>query len=154
MILITGANGRPGSAVVHEFVRRGETVRALVRDAARALAAPGVEVVVGDMLEPETLSEALRGVDRVLMISSAGPLMLETQCTFIDAAKRAGVQHLVKFLRRGLGRGVRCRAVPLHPKPRTGAALPDGLGSGLDEPATEPVHAGVPSGPSVNWRGG
>ncbi|SDJ95844.1 Uncharacterized conserved protein YbjT, contains NAD(P)-binding and DUF2867 domains [Nonomuraea jiangxiensis] len=100
MILITGANGRPGSATVREFVRHGTPVRALVRspekgDDLRAL--PGVEVVYGDMLWPETLEHALAGVDRVLMISGAGPEMLETQCTFIDAAIKAGVGHIVKF---------------------------------------------------------
>jgi uncharacterized protein YbjT (DUF2867 family) len=100
MILITGANGRPGSAVVREFARQGTPVRALVRDPKKAdglRALPGVDVRTGDMLWPETLESALAGVDRVLMISSAGPQMLETQCTFIDAAVRAGVGHIVKF---------------------------------------------------------
>lgn len=100
MILITGANGRPGSAVVREFAQRGEPVRALVRDPAKAAALrdmPGVDVRHGDMLWPETLHDALAGVDRVLMISNAGPELLETQCTFIDAAISAGVRHVVKF---------------------------------------------------------
>ncbi|GAA1610964.1 SDR family oxidoreductase [Kribbella karoonensis] len=100
MILVTGANGRPGSAVVREFARHGHPVRALVRDPAKVgdLAnLPGVEVVHGDMLRPETLQPALAGVRRALMISGAGPQLLETQCTFVDAAHRAGVEHLVKF---------------------------------------------------------
>jgi uncharacterized protein YbjT (DUF2867 family) len=100
MILITGANGRPGSATVREFARHGTPVRALVRDpknAADLQALPGVEVVYGDMLWPETLQSALAGVDQVLMISGAGPELLETQCTFIDAAIEAGVGHIVKF---------------------------------------------------------
>jgi uncharacterized protein YbjT (DUF2867 family) len=100
MILITGANGRPGSAAVREFARQGTPVRALVRSpekAERLRDLPGVDVVYGDMLWPETLDSALAGVDRVLMISNAGPDMLETQCTFIDAAVRAGVGHIVKL---------------------------------------------------------
>ncbi|MEW9534180.1 SDR family oxidoreductase [Microbispora sp. NPDC049125] len=100
MILITGANGRPGSATVREFARHGTPVRALVRDPEKAgdlRALPGVDVVHGDMLWPETLESALAGVDRVLMISGAGPELLETQCTFIDAAIKAGVGHIVKF---------------------------------------------------------
>jgi uncharacterized protein YbjT (DUF2867 family) len=100
MILVTGANGRPGSAVIREFAQRHEPVRALVRDPAKAdglRTLPGVDVRHGDMLWPETLESALAGVDRVLMISSAGPQMLETQCTFIDAAIKAGVGHIVKF---------------------------------------------------------
>jgi uncharacterized protein YbjT (DUF2867 family) len=100
MILVTGANGRPGSAVVREFARHGEPVRALVRDPKNAAALrelPGVDVRHGDMLWPETLQDALAGVDRALMISNAGPELLEVQCTFIDAAIKAGVSHIVKF---------------------------------------------------------
>jgi uncharacterized protein YbjT (DUF2867 family) len=99
-ILVTGATGRPGSAVVREFARRGQPVRALVRTPEKASALEGlhsVELAPGDMLRPETLGAALDGVDRVLMISGAGPEMLETQCTFIDAARRAGVRHVVKL---------------------------------------------------------
>jgi uncharacterized protein YbjT (DUF2867 family) len=99
-ILVTGATGRPGSAVIREFARRGRPVRALVRTPEKAgvlAGLPSVEVTHGDMLRPETLGAALAGVDRVLMISSAGPQMLETQCTFIDAARSAGVRHLVKL---------------------------------------------------------
>jgi|tagenome__1003787_1003787.scaffolds.fasta_scaffold20903572_2 uncharacterized protein YbjT (DUF2867 family) len=100
MILITGANGRPGSATVREFARQGTPVRALVRSPEKAEGLrdlPGVDVVYGDMLWPESLESALDGVDHVLVISKAGPEMLETQCTFIDAAIKAGVGHIVKF---------------------------------------------------------
>ena len=100
MILVTGETGRPGSAVVREFARRGETVRALVRNPAKAASLAGlptVDIVEGDMLWPHTLGPALDAVDRVLMISNAGPQMLETQCTFIDAAGAAGVERIVKF---------------------------------------------------------
>jgi len=100
MILVTGATGLSGSAVIREFARRSEPVRALVRSRAKASvfeAFPTVEVVEGDMLQPETLGEALKGVDRVLMISSARERMLQTQCTFIDACKEAGIRHIIKF---------------------------------------------------------
>ena len=99
-ILVTGATGWSGSAVIREFARRSEEVRALVRSRAKACALktlPTVELVEGDMLQPETLGAALDGVDRVLLISSANERMLETQCTFIDAAKKAGVRHIVKL---------------------------------------------------------
>jgi len=58
---------------------------------------PAVEFVEVDMFRPETLGAALHGVDRVLMISSPDPQMVETQCSFIDASKKAGVRHIVKF---------------------------------------------------------
>lgn len=108
MILVTGAAGLSGSAVVRELSRNGVPVRALVRDAAKAAALarlPHVEVVEGDMARGSTLGAALRGVDRALMISSSNPQMVETQCNFVDACKAAGVGHVVKFSGRESGIG-------------------------------------------------
>jgi uncharacterized protein YbjT (DUF2867 family) len=99
-ILVTGATGLAGSAVIREFVRNGYPVRALVRSRAKARAFeafPTVELVEGDMSRPATLDEALSGVDRVLLISSSDQQMAERQSTFIDAARKAEVRHIVKF---------------------------------------------------------
>ena len=100
MILVTGAAGLNGSAVIREFSRNGVAVRALVRDRSKAVALaelPGVELVEGDMARTETLDRVLGGIDRALMISSPNLQMLETQCRFVDACKAAGVAHVVKF---------------------------------------------------------
>ncbi|MEW9534044.1 SDR family oxidoreductase [Microbispora sp. NPDC049125] len=100
MILVTGATGLAGSAIIREFARQNAPVRALFRspDKARPLhGLAGVELVEGDMLRAESLRTALRGVDRVLMISSADKRMAETQYAFIDAAKAAGVPYIVKL---------------------------------------------------------
>jgi uncharacterized protein YbjT (DUF2867 family) len=100
MIVVTGGTGPSGRAVLGELARRGVPARALVRDASKAAGLgvlPGIEVVEGDMLQPLSLRPALDGVDRALMISSAGPALVETQCTFIDAAAAAGVRHVIKF---------------------------------------------------------
>ncbi|GHO45745.1 SDR family oxidoreductase [Ktedonospora formicarum] len=100
MILVTGANGLAGSAMIREFARQSYPVKALVRSrrSAQALEAlTAVDLVEGDMLHPETLTNALSGVDRVLLISSPNQQMMETQCTFIDAAKKAGVRHIIKL---------------------------------------------------------
>jgi uncharacterized protein YbjT (DUF2867 family) len=100
MILVTGATGVSGSLVIREFARQHAPVRALVRNRAKARvfeAFPTVEIVEGNMLQPETLRAALDNVDQVLMISSAAERMRETQCTFIDAARSAGVCHIVKL---------------------------------------------------------
>jgi uncharacterized protein YbjT (DUF2867 family) len=75
-------------------------VRILVRDRAKAAAlekVPTIELVEGDMSKPGSLGSALEGVDRVLMISGPRMDMVETQGTFIDAAKAAGVRHVIKF---------------------------------------------------------
>jgi uncharacterized protein YbjT (DUF2867 family) len=100
MILVTGATGRTGGALVRRLSAAGVSVRALARNASRAeglSALPQVEVVEGDMARPATLSEALRDVDRAMLISSSDPTMLEVQSNFIDAAAKAGVKHVVKL---------------------------------------------------------
>jgi uncharacterized protein YbjT (DUF2867 family) len=100
MILVTGATGLNGGELVRLLSARGVPVRALVRNTkkAEALAAmPNVEIVEGDMARPETLPAALRGVDRAMLISSSDATMQEVQSNFINAAKAAGVKHVVKL---------------------------------------------------------
>jgi len=104
MLLVTGSTGASGSAIIREFARRGLPVRALVRDPGK-LAHSGlpssVEIAHGDMLRPDSLTRALDGVETALMISSPEPSLVETQRSFVDAAKQAGVRHIVKFSGRG-----------------------------------------------------
>jgi len=100
LILVTGAAGLNGRELVRLLSARGVAVRALVRTPSKAAAIaglPGVEVVEGDMSRPDSLAAALRGVDRAMLISSTSPDMVEVQSTFIDAAKAAGVKHVVKL---------------------------------------------------------
>jgi uncharacterized protein YbjT (DUF2867 family) len=100
MLLVTGATGLNGGAVVRRLSKLGVPVRALVRsvDKAAPLATlPGVEIVEGDMARPETLVAPLRGVERAMLISSSDPMMLDVQSSFIDAARGAGVAHVVKL---------------------------------------------------------
>ena len=100
MILLTGATGVAGSFIANEFVRQREPVRILVRDRAKATGfekVPTVEIVEGDMSRRSSLGSAIEGVDRVLLISGPRMDMVETQSTFIDACKAAGVRHVIKF---------------------------------------------------------
>ena len=100
MILVTGATGLNGRELLRRLSGRGVSVRALVRSVARAeglSSLPKVEIVEGDMARPETLAGALRGVDRAMLISSSDPAMLDVQSNFIEAARKAGVQHVVKL---------------------------------------------------------
>lgn len=100
MILVTGATGLNGGELVRLLSARGVSVRALVRNPSQAAALssmPNVDIVEGDMARPETLAEPLRGVDKAMLISSSSPTMLEVQSNFIDAARKAGVRHVVKL---------------------------------------------------------
>jgi uncharacterized protein YbjT (DUF2867 family) len=100
MILVTGATGLNGKELLRVLSAKGVAVRALVRNPAKAeaiAALPNVEIVQGDMARPETLAAGLRGVDRAMLISSSDPMMLDVQTNFIDAARQAGVKHVVKL---------------------------------------------------------
>ena len=100
MILVTGATGLNGSELVRRLSARGIPSRALTRNVTKAQSLatlPHVEVVEGDMARPDSLAAALRGVDRAMLISSSDPNMLDVQSSFIEAALKAGVRHVVKL---------------------------------------------------------
>jgi uncharacterized protein YbjT (DUF2867 family) len=100
MLLVTGATGLNGSALLSRLSATNVPIRALVRSRDRAAAIanlPNVEIAVGDLAVPETLAAPLTGVERVMLISPSAPNMLEVQSNLIEAARRAGVRHVVKL---------------------------------------------------------
>lgn len=90
MILVTGATGNAGGAVVRALVYAGEQVRALVREADRAPLPAGVDAVVGDLNEPDTLAPHLDGVTAAFLLSGYEGLE-ET----LAKMRRAGVERVV-----------------------------------------------------------
>lgn len=100
MIAVTGATGQLGRLVLEELLktRAPESIAALVRspDKARDLAARGLQVREADYSRPSTLDAALKGVDRLLLISSSEiGQRVDQHRAVIDAARRAGVRRLV-----------------------------------------------------------
>lgn len=65
-ILVTGATGKVGSRLARRLARRGDHVRALVRDRARAVDLGSIELVEGDLLDADSLAAAVQGVDAVV----------------------------------------------------------------------------------------
>jgi NAD(P)H dehydrogenase (quinone) len=99
MILVTGAGGKTGKAVLRALIAHGAAVRAFVRSSTHeaALRAMGVDnVVVGEMDDPHALSRATRGVRAVYHIC---PNVNRHEVAFakvlITAAANSGVRHLV-----------------------------------------------------------
>ncbi|MEV0675186.1 NmrA family NAD(P)-binding protein [Actinosynnema sp. NPDC050436] len=91
-VLVTGATGNTGRHVVSELVRRGQRVRALTRDPARAGLPAGVELVEGTHTAPATLTDALRGVTRLHITVTAG--LADVGAELVDRAVRAGVRRM------------------------------------------------------------
>jgi dihydroflavonol-4-reductase len=108
MVLITGASGFVGSAVVRCLLRAGHKVRALVRHtSSRAnLADLGVEIVEGDLLDAESIARAMQGVRFLFHVAADyrlwAPIPDEIIRTNVDgtrlvmtAARHAGVERIV-----------------------------------------------------------
>src|SRR5580698_3239150 len=96
--LITGATGNIGSLVVDRLLARGARPRIFVRDAEKARERHGdrVDVFTGDLADAKTLQPALGGADALLLINS-GPELAAHDELAAEAAKAAGVRHLVKL---------------------------------------------------------
>jgi uncharacterized protein YbjT (DUF2867 family) len=96
MILVTGGTGVIGSEVVKQLSAAGQKVRVLARNPAKMEAIPNVEPYAADMLKPETLGPALEGVDKIFLLAPA-PEIPRMEANVIDAARKAGVKHIVKL---------------------------------------------------------
>ncbi|RPI53724.1 MAG: NAD-dependent epimerase/dehydratase family protein, partial [Chloroflexi bacterium] len=98
MIVVTGAGGKTGQAVIRALMRRGASVRALVHrpEQAAALAPLGpTQTVAGDLRDAGTLERALDGARSVYQICpNMHPAELSIGPAVIDAARRAGGEHL------------------------------------------------------------
>src|SRR4051794_32045908 len=98
-VLVTGATGVAGSAVVHSLLERGVPVRAFVRDAATAHARLGgaVELTVGDLADHAAVRAALVGVEQLVLSCADDPRRVGWESAAIDAAAGAGVRRIVKL---------------------------------------------------------
>ncbi len=133
-ILVTGATGYIGGRLVPRLVEEGRRVRVLVRSQSRALSRPWaghVEIAVGDVLSPHTISEALAGVDTAYYLvhsMSGGPdfheLDMRAARAFGKAAKDAGVGRIVYL--GGLGDPEADLSPHLRSRQETGQALREG----------------------------
>ena len=105
MILITGASGNAGGAVLHAALAAGLPVRAMYRDQQDAAKAPeGVTVAIADFGDRESLLKALDGIERVYLVCGPIPQLVEFESNMIDACRAAGVRHVVLNSALGAGR--------------------------------------------------
>ena len=103
IVLVAGATGRQGGAVVRHMLPKGWRLRALTRNpksyAARQLAEKGVELAEGDMDDPASLDRAARGVYGIYSVQDFWTVGARREVqqgkNLADVAKKAGVEHFV-----------------------------------------------------------
>ena len=104
MILVTGASGTVGKAVLAEVARSGEKHRAMYRSKAEAAKAPaGTETVIADFSDQASLAAALRGVASVYLVCSPVRELVQLEGNAIDACEAAGVRRIVLNSAMGAG---------------------------------------------------
>ena len=104
MILITGASGTVGRAVLEEVRKGHQPFTAMYRNAKDAKSAPaGTKTVIADFADAESLRKALAGVEAVYLVCSPIPELVDLESNMIDACEESGVRHVV--LNSALGAG-------------------------------------------------
>ena len=104
MILVTGASGNAGGAVLKQVLKTNRPVKAMYRlpeDAAKAPAGAGA--VIADFGDKPSLGPAMEGVDAVYLVCSPVRELVELEGNVVDACRAAGVRHVV--LNSALGAG-------------------------------------------------
>jgi uncharacterized protein YbjT (DUF2867 family) len=111
MILITGASGNAGGAVLREVLKNGSGVRAMYRSKEDCAKVPqGATAVIADFADQQSLSRALEGVDTVYLVCSPVRELVELESNMIDACRESGVKHIV--LNSALGAGDFAKSFP------------------------------------------
>ena len=107
MILLTGASGTIGTALLRRLTATGDPVRCLVRDSRRlGDARVRVQIALGDLADPPSFRNALRGVDTVIHLAasirdqpgaSIEELNAMATLRLVRAAERSGARRFLFF---------------------------------------------------------
>ncbi|WFT86948.1 SDR family oxidoreductase [Rhizobium leguminosarum] len=94
-ILVTGATGNVGRQVVEHLVKRGADVRALVRDPSKAEFPADVSVVQGDLLDVDSLRNAMSVVSTLFLLNAVVPDEFTQALVALNLARSAGIERIV-----------------------------------------------------------
>ncbi len=100
-IALFGASGTIGQRILNEALERGHSVTAVVRDVSKLSEKEDLSVVKGEVTDPASVAEAVKGNDAV--ISSVGPklpggdpqIVVDAARSLIDGVARSGVKRLI-----------------------------------------------------------
>jgi uncharacterized protein YbjT (DUF2867 family) len=94
-VLVTGATGTVGSELVKALMRRGAGVGAFTRKQPKPGTVPGaVEIAVGDLSDPVSVLEAMKGVDELFLLNGNVADELTQALTTYGLAKKTGLKHV------------------------------------------------------------
>jgi uncharacterized protein YbjT (DUF2867 family) len=94
-ILVTGGTGNVGGAVVKELLKRGAKVRVLARKQPEEGKLPaGVEIAIGDLLDPGSAEQAMQGVDKLFLLNAVVADELTQALIAYGIARRVGLKHV------------------------------------------------------------
>jgi uncharacterized protein YbjT (DUF2867 family) len=97
-ILVTAASSNVGSQVVQQLGSKDVNIRAAVRSPNRVKNFPShINIVEFDLNQPDTVTTAFAGVDKVFIMTPLVPNLAELDLACLEAAKQAGVKHIVKL---------------------------------------------------------
>jgi uncharacterized protein YbjT (DUF2867 family) len=115
-VLVTGATGTIGRDVAKQLSGRGVSVRAGVRDQAKARKQFGADIalVPFDFENEKTFSKALEGVEKVFLLPPLLSNQLQVMNAFVEAAERAGVRHIAKLSAIGIDDQTQPTAIKGH----------------------------------------
>jgi uncharacterized protein YbjT (DUF2867 family) len=116
-ILITGATGKTGKHTCATLLERGHRVRALVHRAderSAQLANAGADVIVGDLLSVESLTEATAGVDGIYLTYPIAPGLIEATANLLQTAEENGVGSIVNMSQKSARRDATSNSARQH----------------------------------------
>ncbi len=93
-ILVIGGTGKVGAEVVKELQKRRADIRLFVRKDGTPTP-PGVEVAIGDLLDPVSVEKAMHGVDKLYLLNAVSPDELTQALIAYDLAKKLKLKHMV-----------------------------------------------------------
>ncbi|MCX5205707.1 NmrA family NAD(P)-binding protein [Streptomyces sp. NBC_00237] len=103
MIVVMGATGATGNALLHSLLTRGTPVRALTRTPHRPIPGitgahqPPVEIQYADATDPHSLRTAFKGASQLFLAMANSPDQVELETRVIDIAAHTGIGHIVKI---------------------------------------------------------
>jgi len=93
-VLVTGSTGNVGREVVKQLHKRGAEVRVIARKPESANFPAGIEVVHGDLTDPQSIRKAIKGTDKLFLLNAVGADELTQALITYGIAKRAGIKHV------------------------------------------------------------